>query len=405
MKIFCPSQTRLGDNLIAASNLARFVAKRKVPVIFAPHPKIFSWSAKLQARCLETFLFAAECFRSPLIKISIEPATEFSTIRRLPETGLHNFSALKQREREKVIVYDFNPRTKPNRFTQVDGEKLLSLFSSEFLLVDLHELANSKGLDAVHEVFQKACLFLGADSGFAHLAHAYNVHSLLFRNKAHAGRLERWHKGSHYEVFNSVDEFVKSPGLTYSPEELDTCIARSLNPVKTRKTIALEFLNRSQNGEFLEFGVAEGKSINRMAELAPDRQFHGFDSFEGLPENWTRSCPKGRGACDFNSLSWRPNVKIYKGLFSDTLPNFQVPKLAGIHIDCDLGSSTNTVFNQLETQILRDKPLLLFDEFYRYSSYRQHEFGEFLSFVNRHQLLFQVLSTNIRHQQVLIKLL
>lgn len=405
MKVFCPARTRLGDNLVAASNLARFVAKRKVPVIFAPHPKIFSWPAKVQARCLETFLFAAECFRNPLIKISTEPVTEFSTIRRLPETGLHNFSTLRQGKKEKVIVYDLNPRTKPNRFTQVDGEKLLNLFSSEFLLVDLHELANTQGLNAVHEVFQKACLFLGADSGFAHLAHAYNVHSLLFRNKAHVGRLERWHKGSHYEVFNTVEEFLQCPRLTYSPEELDTCVARSLKPVRTRRDIALEFLDKAGEGEFLEFGVAEGKSINRMAELAPDRQFHGFDSFEGLPENWTRSCPKGKFACDFDSLVWQPNVKIHKGWFSDTLPRFPTPKLAGIHIDCDLGSSTRTVFTLLEKQILQDKPLLLFDEFYRYSAYRQHEFGEFLAFINRHQLLFQVLSTNVRHQQVLIKLL
>jgi hypothetical protein len=40
-------------------------------------------------------------------------------------------------------------------------------------------------------------------------------------------------------------------------------------------------------GLALEFGVFKGTTINHLARQAPDRQFFGFDSFEGLPEHWT----------------------------------------------------------------------------------------------------------------------
>ena len=40
-------------------------------------------------------------------------------------------------------------------------------------------------------------------------------------------------------------------------------------------------------GARLELGVYEGRSINFMAKLDPDWTYHGFDSFEGLPEEWS----------------------------------------------------------------------------------------------------------------------
>ena len=42
-----------------------------------------------------------------------------------------------------------------------------------------------------------------------------------------------------------------------------------------------------------EFGVATGRTINHIARLRPEDIVHGFDSFEGLPEDWTSRMPKG----------------------------------------------------------------------------------------------------------------
>ena len=40
------------------------------------------------------------------------------------------------------------------------------------------------------------------------------------------------------------------------------------------------------DGLFLEFGVYNGASINILSKLKPDKVFHGFDTFTGLPEDW-----------------------------------------------------------------------------------------------------------------------
>lgn len=51
---------------------------------------------------------------------------------------------------------------------------------------------------------------------------------------------------------------------------------------------------KNKDGLFLEFGVYQGKSINYMSELLKDKIIYGFDSFEGLPEDWHPGYEKGR---------------------------------------------------------------------------------------------------------------
>ena len=49
------------------------------------------------------------------------------------------------------------------------------------------------------------------------------------------------------------------------------------------------------DGHYLEFGVFTGGTIRFMARRIKPRLFHGFDSFEGLPETWS-GYSLGRGA-------------------------------------------------------------------------------------------------------------
>ncbi len=39
-------------------------------------------------------------------------------------------------------------------------------------------------------------------------------------------------------------------------------------------------------GLVLEFGVSRGTTINHIAKKLPNQTVYGFDSFEGLPEEW-----------------------------------------------------------------------------------------------------------------------
>lgn len=178
---------------------------------------------------------------------------------------------------------------------------------------------------------------------------------------------------------------------------------------KSRPHIWHHCIEQVNDGDVcLEFGVFNGRSINYMAEARPDSQFHGFDSFEGLPENWIPGREAGFFKTDQSKLRFHPNIAIHRGWFSDTLPPFVAALKTPVkfmHFDCDLGVSTNTVLTALQSVIVDSKSLLLFDEFYNYNGYEDHEIASFLEFVNRTGANFEVVGRNINHQQVAIQIL
>lgn len=177
--------------------------------------------------------------------------------------------------------------------------------------------------------------------------------------------------------------------------------------MKTREQIWHAYLAGITDGQALEFGVFKGRSINYMATVRPDARFHGFDSFEGLPEVW-KSNSIGHFATNLADIKFRENVVIHTGMFDATLPLYITEKtgrvLQGIHIDCDIGSSTKSVFNHLSALIESSKPLLLFDEMYNYPDYDKHEAGAFCDWVNQNQVAFKIIART-SHEQVLIRLL
>jgi len=158
----------------------------------------------------------------------------------------------------------------------------------------------------------------------------------------------------------------------------------------------------------MEFGVWNGRSVNYMADVRPDTAFFAFDSFEGLPEAWIKGHPAGHFKTNLEAIKFRTNVRPWKGWFSDTIPVFLKSKpkgrLQGVHIDCDLGSSTRDILFGLKEVLLQDKSVLLFDEFYNYEGYEQHEFKAFLDWSNEFNVSFEIIARNIRHQQTIIVL-
>jgi hypothetical protein len=104
---------------------------------------------------------------------------------------------------------------------------------------------------------------------------------------------------------------------------------------------------RVPDGLFLEFGVYKGDSINHFAKLTPAATWYGFDSIVGLPEAWTLGAKAGAFSVDGKLLAVRDNVRLIKGFFEDTLAGFVAErrgaKIALLHVDCDLYSSTRTI--------------------------------------------------------------
>ena len=135
---------------------------------------------------------------------------------------------------------------------------------------------------------------------------------------------------------------------------------------------------------YMEFGVASGSSFTWWLKKNgnPDSRFFGFDTFEGLPEDWG-GFRKGAMAFSLGEVQVDDSRAAFeKGIFQDTLFPFieshkdllsRLPKL--IHLDADLFSSTIYVLSQLHPY-LRPGDIILFDEF----NVANHEFLAFKIF-------------------------
>lgn len=160
-------------------------------------------------------------------------------------------------------------------------------------------------------------------------------------------------------------------------------------------------------GLFCEFGVYTGNTINHIAKQV--NIVHGFDSFEGLPEFWRDGFDKGAFALTSKTQlpSVSENVKLHVGWFDETLPNFikEHPEdVSFLHIDCDLYSSTRTIFQLLKNRI-GSGTIIVFDEYFNYPFWQQHEFKAFQEFVSDENLKYQYIGYHKSNQQVIVKIL
>jgi Methyltransferase domain len=157
-------------------------------------------------------------------------------------------------------------------------------------------------------------------------------------------------------------------------------------------------------GLYLEFGVGRGKSMRWIAG-AVDGVVHGFDSFKGIPEHWNGN-PIGSFAQ--KKLPKVPgNVEFHKGLFQETLPGFlqsHPDPVAFVHIDCDLYSSTACVISLLGHR-LQPGSIILFDEYYNFHRWQQHEFRAFQEFVSTAGLKYEYIAYSVTGQQVAVRVL
>jgi O-methyltransferase len=183
-------------------------------------------------------------------------------------------------------------------------------------------------------------------------------------------------------------------------------------PYKTRGEMydfIMETEIKSAPVYYLEFGVFQGGSIKYWVErnTAPGSEFYGFDTFTGLPENWTPDRPKG----SFDVQGKVPDikdarVKFVPGLFSDTLPGFlqneynegSLRKI--IHLDADLYSSTLYVLSALLTK-LKKGDILIFDE---WGSHVLHEFKAFHDFFEYSGIKYTYLSSAANYFELAIKI-
>ena len=144
-------------------------------------------------------------------------------------------------------------------------------------------------------------------------------------------------------------------------------------------TCSRKFPQNSQD-LFMEFGVYKGDSLNRLADLGPTSSGMDLIRSRGCPEHG-RLEHKTRALIVGGLLPpVRKNVSVIKGLFAVSLPGFlskhAEAKVAFLHIDCDLYSSTKEVFDLLEP-MLQPGCVIIFNEYFNYPGWAEHQTRHF----------------------------
>jgi hypothetical protein len=162
-----------------------------------------------------------------------------------------------------------------------------------------------------------------------------------------------------------------------------------------------------ESGFNFEFGVWKAQSLNYLSSRLSNQNWHGFDSFEGLQEDWKGWSLK-KGAFDLGGVlpKVNSNVTLHKGWFNQTLPKFietnKVENINILHIDCDTYESSKYI---LETLIpyIKPKTLVLFDEFFGYPGWEIGEYKSWVEIVEQYKIEFEYLAFS--NQQVLLRVL
>ena len=148
---------------------------------------------------------------------------------------------------------------------------------------------------------------------------------------------------------------------------------------------------------YLEFGVHKGASMRFWSTALKNNEskLHGFDSFEGLPEDFDDvGGPYRKGTFDVGSKLpdiADPRVTFFKGWFEQTLPDYSLPDhdVLVITLDADLYSSTSNVLEQLKKHI-KPGTYIYFDEM----NHPEHEPRAFREFIEKTRLRFKLVATD-----------
>jgi Methyltransferase domain len=154
------------------------------------------------------------------------------------------------------------------------------------------------------------------------------------------------------------------------------------------------FAARAEGGLVVEFGVWRGRSISFFASLTKE-MIYGFDSFEGLREDWKGwELPKGM----FNLGGVPPtvpaNVTLIKGWFDETLQSFlrEHPEpFSFVHIDCDTYEASSIVLSTAHEHF-RKGTVVVFDEYFGYRGWRTGEFKAWQQFVAARGVSYEYLA-------------
>lgn len=155
---------------------------------------------------------------------------------------------------------------------------------------------------------------------------------------------------------------------------------------------------------YLEFGVHQGVSMQYWSRILrnPHSRLHGFDSFLGLPHDWTlEGHERGHFSTNGNVPQVDdPRVQFFPGWFEETLPRYHWSDHDAlvVMLDADLYTSTATVLAHVRDH-LTPGSYLYFDQFH----HRGDELRAFAELVDEHELRFRLVGASADLSNVLFQ--
>ncbi|MCA1719810.1 MAG: class I SAM-dependent methyltransferase [Actinobacteria bacterium] len=209
--------------------------------------------------------------------------------------------------------------------------------------------------------------------------------------------LRAWERRTRRDVWTALEQ----EAARSSAELVRTSMHALTLSTHPHQTLREALRAAPESGMSLEFGVATGTTLRIIAEERTGGVY-GFDSFDGLPQDWRLGYDAGEFAHEIPAVR---GAEIVVGLFADTLPGFLASHpdpVAFVHIDCDLYSSTAEVLEQLTPRLV-DGTVLLFDEYYNFPGWQQHEHRAWCEYVERTGLEFEYAGLTMDDEQVWVR--
>lgn len=157
-------------------------------------------------------------------------------------------------------------------------------------------------------------------------------------------------------------------------------------------------------GLALEFGVWSGTTLQIIAAARPRGTVFGFDSFQGLPETWRTGFESGTFSTE--EPPEVPGADLVVGLFEDRLPGWTAEhpeSVAFLHVDADLYSSTTTVLEHVGDRLVEGS-IVVFDEYFNYPGWPDHEHRAWTEFVARTGTSFTYEAYTRDNEQVAVRI-
>jgi len=192
-------------------------------------------------------------------------------------------------------------------------------------------------------------------------------------------------RGRHYRVpkppAHKANDVLYARAAQEAADFMEPHLAEALLVGDTVRIRDFAIRRAPAHGLVMELGVYKGAGINQFADVLADRcdprTLYGFDSFEGLSEDWYGKALPAR-AFDRKGRppKVRANISLVIGRVEETLGPFlerHGEPVAFVHVDTDTYTPCRHALQILKPRLAAGA-VVLFDEHHGYPNWRNGEF-------------------------------